>query len=129
MGEEKAGFFDRIIDSFIESAPTLLSEGGKKILEQQNSAETLKVEREKLEVQREEIARKRQKDMADLELKRQEMQIQLAIQALNAQIAAAEDREFEALQMMEQQKMSRGTAQDVTSALANIVSQTQAGIK
>jgi len=67
--------------------------------------------------------------MADLELQRQEMQIDLAIKALNAQIAAAEDREFEAQQMMEQQKMSRGTAQDVTGALANIVSQTRAGIK
>jgi len=123
------GFLDKFLDSLIKNAPTLLSSGGKAILTQQTAADKLKTEREKLEVQREEIARKRAKDMADLELQRQEMQIDLAIKALSAQIAAAEDREFEAQQMMEQQKMSRGTAQDVTGALANIVSQTRAGIK
>jgi len=124
-----ADYLDKFLDSLIKNAPTLLSSGGKAILTQQTAADELKTEREKLEVQREEIARKRAKDMADLELQRQEMQINLAIQAINANIAAAEDREFEAQQMMEQQKMSRGTAQDVTGALANIVSQTRAGIK
>ena len=129
MADEKAGFFDRIIDSIIEGAPTLLAEGGKQILTQQNAADTLKVQLEELEVEREKLAEQIRKNKDDAALKREKMQIDLAIQALNAQIAAAEDREFEALQRMEQQKMSRGTAQDVTSALANIVTQTQAGIK
>jgi len=129
MTEKKAGFFDRIIDSFIESAPDLLKSGGQQILTQQTEADKLKVQREELEVQREELAEEIRKNKENTALQRQKMQIELALAALNAQIAAAEDREFEALQRMEQQKMSRGTAQDVTSALANLVSQTQAGIK
>jgi len=123
------GFFDKLLDSLISNAPEMLAKGGQSLLTQQTESDKLKVEKEKLEIRRQEVEEEIRNNKEDAALRREQMQIQLAIQAINANIAAAEDREFEAQQMMEQQKMSRLAAGDVTSALGQIVGQTQAGIK
>jgi len=124
-----AGFLDKLLDALAEKGPEMLARGGAALINQQTEAQNLKVEREKLEVQREELEEEIRNNKEDAALRREKMQIELAIQAINANIAAAEDREFEAQQMMEQQKMSRAAAGDVTSALGQIVAQSQAGIK
>jgi len=123
------GFFDKLLDSLISNAPEMLAKGGQSLLTQQTESDKLKVEKEKLEIRRQEVEEEIRNNKEDAALRREQMQIQLAIQAINANIAAAEDREFEAQQMMEQQKMSRLAAGDVTSALGQIVAQSQAGIK
>jgi hypothetical protein len=128
-GSSGGGFFDKLLDSLISNAPDMLAKGGQSLLTQQTESDKLKVEKEKLEIRRQEVEEEIRNNKEDAALRREQMQIQLAIQAINANIAAAEDREFEAQQMMEQQKMSRAAAGDVTSALGQIVGQTQAGIK
>ena len=128
-GSSGGGFFDKLLDSLISNAPDMLAKGGQALITQQTEADKLKVEKEKLEIRRQEVEEEIRNNKEDAALRREQMQIQLAIQAINANIAAAEDREFEAQQMMEQQKMSRLAAGDVTSALGQIVAQSQAGIK
>ena len=123
------GFFDKLLDSLISNAPDMLAKGGQALITQQTESDKLKVEKEKLEIRRQEVEEEIRNNKEDAALRREKMQIELAIQAINANIAAAEDREFEAQQMMEQQKMSRAAAGDVTSALGQIVAQSQAGIK
>jgi len=128
-GSSGGGFFDKLLDSLISNAPDMLAKGGQALITQQTESDKLKVEKEKLEIRRQEVEEEIRNNKEDAALRREQMQIQLAIQAINANIAAAEDREFEAQQMMEQQKMSRLAAGDVTSALGQIVAQSQAGIK
>ena len=128
-GSSGGGFFDKLLDSLISNAPDMLAKGGQALITQQTESDKLKVEKEKLEIRRQEVEEEIRNNKEDAALRREQMQIQLAIQAINANIAAAEDREFEAQQMMEQQKMSRAAAGDVTSALGQIVAQSQAGIK
>jgi len=123
------GFFDKLLDSLIQKAPDILLEGGKQIIASENQADSLKIQEKQLEVDLKEVEEKIRANKADEALQREKMQIQLALEAIRANIAAAEDREFEAQQMMEQQKMSRLAAGDVTSALGQIVAQSQAGIK
>jgi len=128
-GSSGGGFFDKLLDSLISNAPDMLAKGGQALITQQTESDKLKVEKEKLEIRRQEVEEEIRNNKEDAALRREKMQIELAIQAINANIAAAEDREFEAQQMMEQQKMSRAAAGDVTSALGQIVAQSQAGIK
>jgi len=128
-GSSGGGFFDKLLDSLIQKAPDILLEGGKQIIASENQADSLKIQEKQLEVDLKEVEEKIRANKADEALQREKMQIQLALEAIRANIAAAEDREFEAQQMMEQQKMSRLAAGDVTSALGQIVAQSQAGIK
>lgn len=123
------GFFDKLLDGLIEKAPDILLEGGKQIIASENQADSLKIQEKQLEVDLREVEEKIRNNKANEALQREKMQIELALEAIRANIAAAEDREFEALQRMEQQKMSRFAAGDVTSALNQIVAQSQAGIK
>jgi chromosome segregation ATPase len=123
------GFLDKLVDSLIEKGPDILMEGGKQIMGARNQSDTLKTEEKKLQVQLAELEEEIRNNKEDAALQREKMQLQLALEAIKANIAAAEDREFEALQRMEQQKMSRAVAGDVTSALGQIVAGSQAGIK
>lgn len=123
------GFFDKLLDGLIEKAPDILLEGGKQIIASENEADSLKIQEKQLEVDLKEVEEKIRNNKANEAFQREKLQITLALEAIRANIAAAEDREFEALQRMEQQKMSRGVAGDVTSALNQIVAQSQAGIK
>jgi len=123
------GFFDKLLDGIIEKAPDILLEGGKQIIASENQADSLKIQEKQLEVDLKEVEEKIRNNKANEAFQREKLRITLALEAIRANIAAAEDREFEALQRMEQQKMSRGVAGDVTSALNQIVAQSQAGIK
>ena len=123
------GFFDKLLDGLIEKAPDILLEGGKQIIASENEADSLKIQEKQLEVDLKEVEEKIRNNKANEAFQREKLRITLALEAIRANIAAAEDREFEALQRMEQQKMSRGVAGDVTSALNQIVAQSQAGIK
>ena len=123
------GFFDKLLDGLIEKAPDILLEGGKQIIASENEADSLKIQEKQLEVDLKEVEEKIRNNKANEAFQREKLQITLALEAIRANIAAAEDREFEAQQMMEQQKMSRLAAGDVTSALGQIVAQSQAGIK
>jgi translation elongation factor EF-1beta len=123
------GFFDKLLDGIIEKAPDILLEGGKQIIASENQADSLKIQEKQLEVDLREVEEKIRNNKANEAFQREKLRITLALEAIRANIAAAEDREFEALQRMEQQKMSRGVAGDVTSALNQIVAQSQAGIK
>ena len=123
------GFFDKLLDGLIEKAPDILLEGGKQIIASENQADSLKIQEKQLEVDLKEVEEKIRNNKANEAFQREKLRITLALEAIRANIAAAEDREFEALQRMEQQKMSRLAAGDVTSALNQIVAQSQAGIK
>jgi len=123
------GFFDKLLDGLIEKAPDILLEGGKQIIASENEADSLKIQEKQLEVDLKEVEEKIRNNKANEAFQREKLRITLALEAIRANIAAAEDREFEAQQMMEQQKMSRLAAGDVTSALGQIVAQSQAGIK
>ena len=123
------GFFDKLLDGIIAKAPDILLEGGKQIIASENQADSLKIQEKQLEVDLREVEEKIRNNKANEAFQREKLRITLALEAIRANIAAAEDREFEAQQMMEQQKMSRLAAGDVTSALGQIVAQSQAGIK
>lgn len=128
-GSSGGGFFDKLLDGIIAKAPDILLEGGKQIIASENQADSLKIQEKQLEVDLKEVEEKIRNNKANEAFQREKLRITLALEAIRANIAAAEDREFEALQRMEQQKMSRGVASDVTSALNQIVAQSQAGIK